>query len=279
VRAQLRPAAVVLALAVGAGVLCGTGPVTASATDVRLAQFNLCGHSCGDADADKVGAVVDAVAGLHPAAVSLNEVCERQLAGILDGIAGRGWAMSSRFMLTKRDGCGGGVDYGIAVLTRRTIVDADPMTYAAQSQGTDEFRGLLCVAADLGRRATRICTTHIVAGDEDRSGKLRREQIASAASRVGAYRGPVVLMGDFNLPPSAAAMSALYTRSHRGGGSGAFDEVDQGPQLCRCGEHTHARAKYDYIFVTARDFDVVDGDATPARFSDHDLLRGWVIDR
>jgi endonuclease/exonuclease/phosphatase family metal-dependent hydrolase len=114
-------------------------------------------------------------------------------------------------MVTKRDGCSDGVDYGIAVLTRTTIVDADPVTYTAQNQGSTEFRGLLCVKAELGRRPTRICTSHIVASDEDRGGDLRREQIASAASHVGAYRVPVVPMGDFNLRPTDRAMSAMYT--------------------------------------------------------------------
>ncbi len=278
VRAQIRPATVVVALAIGAGVLAGAGPVTSD--DIRLLQFNLCGHSCSQDDAAKVGAIVDSLASFHPVAVSLNEVCGRQLGELLDGIAERGWAMSSRFMVTKRAGCGGGVDYGIAVLTRATIVDADPVTYAAQTRGTTELRGLLCVTGDLGRRPTRICTTHIVAGDEDPTGDLGREQVASAASHVGAYGVPVVLMGDFNLRPTDRGMSAMYTRSHRGGGYGIFDEVDQGSDNCRCGEATHdSGAKYDYIFLTARDFAVAGGVATGSRFSDHDLLRGWVTRR
>lgn len=278
--ARIRPATVALALAIGAGVVAGTGPVTADADDIRLLQFNLCGHACSDDDADKVRAVVDSLAGFHPAAVSLDEVCGRQLAEVLDGVAGRGWAMNSRFMVTKRDGCRRGVDYGIAVLTRTAIVDADRVTYVAQSPGTAELRGLLCAKADLGRRPTRICTSHIVAGDEDPGGDIRRAQIASAAARVDSYRVPVVLMGDFNLRPTDRGMSALYAPSHRGGGNGVFDEVDQGPDDCRCGGPTQDSGdKYDYIFLTARDFEVVEGDVTPARFSDHDLLRGRVIHR
>jgi endonuclease/exonuclease/phosphatase family metal-dependent hydrolase len=279
--AQIRPTAFVLALAIGAGVLAGTGPVTSAGDDIRLVQFNLCGHVCRDDDADKVGGVVNSLAGFHPMAVSLNELCRPQLAAVLDGISRRGWAMHARFLVTERGGCRGGVDYGIAVLTRTTIVDADPVTYAAQNHvGTTELRGLLCAKAELGSRPTRICTSHVVAADEDPSGDIRREQVAAAARWVAAYRVPVVVMGDFNLRPTDRAMSALYTRSHRGGGDGRFDEVDQGSEHCRCGEHTYdSGGKYDYIFVSAHDFVVAEGDATASRFSDHDLLRGWVITR
>jgi endonuclease/exonuclease/phosphatase family metal-dependent hydrolase len=277
---QRTRSAVVVALALGAGALAGTGPVTSAGGAVRLVQFNLCGNACTADDADKVGAVVAAVTGFRPDAVSLDEVCRPQLNEIREGIGDRGWAMSGRFMVTKPHGCRGPVDYGIAVMTRAAIVDADHVTYVAQSAGTPERRGLLCVRADVGGRPTRVCTTHIVAGDEDRTGDLRRRQIASAALRLSTYPTPVVLMGDFNRRPTEPAMGALYAPSHRRAGHGVFDEVDQGAGACRCGAGTlHSGAKVDYIFVTARDFEVLDAAVVPVTFSDHDLLRGRVMDR
>ena len=84
-------------------------------------------------------------------------------------------------------------------------------------------------------------------------------------------------MGDFNTQPPDPAMDVLYTRRHGGGAHGEFDEVGQGSGSCRCGEATHGPAtRYDYIFVTHRDFSVVGGEVRPSPFSDHKALIGQV---
>jgi endonuclease/exonuclease/phosphatase family metal-dependent hydrolase len=279
-RRRLLVIAAVIALVVGAGVLVGTSAVTSASERIRLMQFNMCGHVCRDADSDKVAGVVDSLADFHPEAVSLNEVCRSQLTGIVAGTAERGWAMHARFIVTQPDECAGSVDYGNAVLTRSPVIDTDSLTYAAQDPGNPEHRGLLCVASDLGDRPTRICTTHIVDALDNPDGTVRRAQIALAARRVGSYRGPVVLMGDLNARPTAGVLNPLYTRQHGGGADGDFDEVSQGPRTCRCGERTHdSGAKYDYVFVTRRDFDVVDADVVASRYSDHRALAARVTER
>jgi endonuclease/exonuclease/phosphatase family metal-dependent hydrolase len=272
-------AAVVVAVA-GAGLFVKTSAVTSASGGIRLLQFNMCGHVCRDADRDKVAGVVDSLADLHPAAAALNEVCRSQLTAIVAGTADRGWAMDARFIVTQPDECTGGADYGNAVLTRSPIIDTDTLTYAAQDPGNPEHRGLLCVTADLGDRPTHICTTHIVDSFDDPVGDVRRTQIALAAHRAESYGGPVVLMGDFNARPPNSAMSVLYTKQHGDGGNGEFDEIGQGSGTCRCGEATQdSGAKYDYIFVSSRDFDVVDEDLRASRFSDHKALLGRVTER
>ena len=159
--------------------------------------------------------------------------------------------MSAAFMTTKIDGCNDGTDFGNAVLTRAEINTVDQKFYRAQGQDNGEFRGLLCVTADLGSQTTRICSTHIVNSGPDPTGSIRRRQIAQAASVVGASGLPVVLMGDFNVPPGDRGLDGLYTPAHHGG-SGQFDEVDQGPGKCRCGAVTQRSGeKIDYVFVTA----------------------------
>lgn len=271
--------AVVVAV-VGAGVLVSRSTGTSASGSIRLLQFNMCGHACHDADRDKVAGVVNVLADIHPVAVGLNEVCRSQLTAIDDGTAHREWPMHARFVITQPDGCADGVDYGNAVLTRAPVLDTDRLTYAAQDPGNPEHRGLLCVAADTGGRSTHICTTHISDSTDDPVGDVRRAQIASAAGQASSYRGPVVLMGDFNARPRDSAMSVLYSRQHDGGAHGEFDEVAQGPGMCRCGEPTHgSRAKYDYIFVSHRDFVVVDGDVRSSPFSDHKALFGRVTER
>src|SRR5471030_1580525 len=218
-RRWLLVTAAVLVAVAGAGLLIATSTVTSASGRIRLLQFNMCGHACRDASRDKVAGVVDSLAGFHPAAASLNEVCRSQLTAIVAGTADRGWAMHARFIVTQPAECTGHVDYGNAVLTRSPVIDTDTLTYAAQDPGNPEHRGLLCVKADLGNRPTRICTTHIVDASDDPVGDVRRTQIVLAAQRSNSYGGPVVLMGDFNLRPSNSAMSALYTKPH---GDGAY---------------------------------------------------------
>jgi endonuclease/exonuclease/phosphatase family metal-dependent hydrolase len=284
VRARLRLVLGGLLLIVGLAAVAtptptvSTGSTGSTTGDLRLFQFNMCGRVCPWPAQVKTAAVVDSLDEFHPAAVSLNEVCRSQFTGIVSGIASRRWTMSAVFLVTRTGACSDGTDFGNAVLTRAKIGSVDRTIYAAQGPDHGEFRGLLCVIADLGLRPTRICSTHIVNSGPDPTGSIRRSQIAQAASLVGrgASRMPVVLMGDFNLPPGDVALDRLYTRAHPGG-IGAFDEVDQGTGKCRCGEVTQRSGeKIDYVFVTARDFNVVTSKATRADFSDHASLRGWV---
>lgn len=281
-RRLLFSAAVVAAVVVTvvcAYLLVATSTVTSTSVGIRLLQFNMCGHSCRDAASDKVAGVVDSLADFHPAAATLNELCRSHLAGIVAGTADRGWAMHARFIVTQPDGCAGEGDYGNAVLTRSPVINTDALTYAAQVPGNPEHRGLLCVTAELGDRPTHICTTHIVDSFDDPVGDVRRTQIALAARRVDSYGGPVVLMGDFNALPPDNAMSVLYTKQHGDGGNGEFEEIGQGSHTCRCGEPTRFGSKFDYIFVSSRDFDVVDEDLRASRFSDHMALLGRVTVR
>jgi endonuclease/exonuclease/phosphatase family metal-dependent hydrolase len=280
VTSRLVVTAVVVVAVVGAGVLVERATSTSASGSIRLLQFNICGHACNDADSDKVAGVVDALADVRPAAAGLNEVCSSQLTAIVDGTADRGWAMRGRFVVAQPHACTDGADYGNAVLTRTRVIDTDRLIYAAQDPGNPEHRALLCVEADLGGRPTHICSTHISDSTDDPVGDIRRAQIALAARQAGSYRGPVVLMGDFNARPRDRAMSVVYTKRHGGGGTGKFDEIGQGPGMCRCGEPTHgSRAKYDYIFVSHRDFAVVDGDVRSSPFSDHQVLLGRVTER
>jgi endonuclease/exonuclease/phosphatase family metal-dependent hydrolase len=269
-------AAIIAGLALTGGLFAERAPALTRPDGIRLVQFNMCGHACNDDP--HMASAIDALADYRPDAVSLNEVCRGQLGAVVAGLRHRGWTMDARFLVTATGACGGD-DYGIAVLTRSRVVDTDTLTYREQSPGTLERRGLLCAQAALGGRPTRICSTHLVSAGEDRSGAVRRGQLAAAARLTGSYRLPVVLMGDFNMPPGEVGMAALYTSAH-GGSHGAFDEVDQGPDVCRCGAATHSSgAKIDYVFVTARDFDVRGAGVVYSASSDHKVLRGVVTAR
>jgi endonuclease/exonuclease/phosphatase family metal-dependent hydrolase len=269
--------AVIAGLAASGGLFAERAPAQTRPDGIRLVQFNMCGQACNDGHHLAAGAV-DALADYRPDAVSLNEVCRGQLGAVVSGLRSRGWAMDARFLVTAPRACDGG-DYGIAVLTRSRVVDTDRLTYREQSPGTVERRGLLCVQAALGGRPTRVCSTHLVSAREGRSANIRRGQLVAAARLTGSYRLPVVLMGDFNMAPDDPGMTALYAADHAGS-SGAFDEVDQGRDVCRCGASTHSSGtKLDYVFVTARDFTARGASVVYSASSDHDVLRGVVTAR
>lgn len=264
------------ALALSVGWLAERAPARTRPDGVRLMQLNICGHACNH---DRpLAAVADALADYRPDAAGLDEVCRSQLDAIVAGLRRRDWPMAARFLVTNATACGG-EGYGVAVLTRSRALDDDAVTYAEQAPGTRERRGLLCVESALGGRPTRVCATHLVSAAEDPSRRVRRGQVAAAARLSEASSMPVVLMGDFNLPPDDPAMAALYTPAHAGG-TGEYAEVDQGRDPCRCGSPTHSSgAKLDYVFVTARGFAVRGAEVVDVASSDHDALRGLVSAR
>lgn len=274
VRARLVAAVAGLALVVGAWALAGTVGAT-DGRPARLLQLNLCGHACPATSAAKVRSVVGSLRAFRPAAVSLDEVCRPQLRAVVAGLATAAWAMHAAFLVTRPGGCGGGVDYGIAVLTRAPVVDTDRVRYAAQEPDRVELRGLLCVAADLAGRRSRVCTTHLLDSGNDPRGVIRTAQVAAAAAYLRTYDVPVVLMGDLNLRPGDTALDPLY----RGTGNRGLVEVGQGPGGCRCGAATRGATKLDYVFLTARDFRVRRTTTVRSPVSDHRQLRAWVTAR
>ncbi len=162
-----------------------------------------------------------------------------------------------------------------------------------------ENRIQLCAQAAVRSRTVWACDTHIDFNHENQAG-----QVGAVAQHANAFVDagfPVILAGDFNMFPKDAPLDNLYDH---GGGTGLFQEVDENdkshftgtdcPQSgdrCRSGEATEDPAcspddggkteKIDYIFVSARDFGTVRGDAAGCNtsMSDHHLLRGaagWV---
>jgi hypothetical protein len=66
----------------------------------------------------------------------------------------------------------------------------------------------------------------------------------------------------------------MYAPGHGGGSFGVFQEVDEGPDYCRCGESTLGSRKIDYVFLSAAHWWSLWGNATHSDYSDHDPLRG-----
>ena len=239
----------------------------------RFFQFNMAGNTKHHGDIKPVvPAVVRSLKDHRPVAASLNEVCRNQFRAIRRRV-GRGddaWPMRGTWFQTKGSGndCPGD-HYGIGVLTRSPVWGRKRVKLP--NTGQSERRKLGCVTTTIRSHRARVCTTHIA----PKGNGPRARQIRKVARTVNPWvrdGTPVVVMGDFNATPFYGPLDRIYSRAYPLG-RGRFKEVD-GPNGCRCGEATHSGGKIDYIFLSARHFRKVRGNATHTSVSDHVPLRG-----
>lgn len=285
-RKLLLIAATVLALGLGS-----TGTAHADA-EYRFWQFNMCGQVLSDAcpnggvddarDGHIVADVRDSIEEFQPAGVSLNEVCYSQYTKLMSELKERNiWEMQGKFITTydkpylasgEENKCEPD-NFGNAILSRKWILSS--AAYPLPTTDGSEPRRMICVRAQFPIQ-TRLCSVHITRYTSDQGAQIA--EVTRVVNQWVAQDGPVVLMGDFNVEPDDVALDPLYDSSHPYG-RGYFQEVDEfheGGSACRCGEATVGESlKYDYIFVSAKHWRSVIGDATYADRSDHDPLRGW----
>ena len=283
-RGALRRIAIVTAAAAVALFAATFGAESAEAR-ARFFQFNTCGNVCNDgAVASVADAIKRSILDFRPHAVGLNEVCRAQYKGVLRRLRRTGWAMRGRFVATKTraNDCpvvGGRPRFGNAVLTRNPILWARswPLPHRDGSASAPEIRKLLCVTTSIAGFHKRVCSTHIT-----NTGRRRKNAQIRKVTRIvtpWVRRGPVVVMGDFNVIPTNHALDRLYSPNHGGGASGRFQEADESAFHCRCGESTSGSRKIDYIFLSNRHWNAPSANATHSDVSDHDPLRGSVARR
>lgn len=296
--ATVRPArllsrsATICALVVG--LLICTEATASASTDLRFWQFNMCGARIaapcnGGSEQPVSDAIKNSIQNYRPHGVSLNEACQSQWGTTYWNLNAAGtWSMGSRFVTTRylnaptsssTINCNlydGDRRFGNALFSRQTILMEPSATSLPKTQSTPETRKLWCMVVDL-YYDTVYCTVHITNYDADIAAQIRT--VASTVNQWVDAGTPVVLMGDFNVTPNDDRLDPIYHSVFGGGATGRFEEVDQyenGGTRCRCGESTLGSRKIDYIFASARHFDVLDGDATSSSYSDHDPLRGSV---
>lgn len=261
--------ATIVALAVAGG-------AQATAHREIFVQFNLCGNACGNGGLGIVTQLTTAIRERRPFAITLNEVCENQYARLRSDLD----AYQGRFDPTGPT-CHNGARYGNAILLRTT--DATLVGgWDLPNPAGDESRRLLCLSTRLPAAPVLIvCVTHI----SNVSGNVGAQVRAVA----GIVRGldsadAVVLAGDFNADPVDPWMNPLYGTCD-GAGSGVLREVDSAgcqarPMLNRnvggdiINEHTYNQHKYDYIFVSDRDWSAPTAEAVDIGhgLSDHEAL-------
>lgn len=221
-----------------------------------LLQMNLClsGLAACLRYPEVVGEAVAVIRARRPDAVTLNEVCERDVARI----AGR-TGYHRRFITVPYQGrplpcsnpAGRGV-FGNAVLTRGAVTRSADGRYAAQD--VLEERRWLCVTAE---RVT-VCATHLEAPVSLATVAIRHRQCAELADMLAARarRGPTVAAGDINGLGSCAP-PGMWTRTD-------LRVTAQKPGLQHVyGDAAHLRSPvagvvgarstdHDFLLVTAR---------------------------
>lgn len=292
--ARLHCRSVTICALAGALLLCTEATASADTT-LRFWHFNMCGAKIagcnGGANQPMSNAIKSSIENYKPHAVSLNEACESQWGTTYWDLNAAGvWSMHSRFVPTRyltepdererglRCNVYGGANrraFGNALFSRQTIL-LEPSQVPLPRANTTETRKLWCMVVDL-YRDTVYCTVHITPDDADKRAQIKR--VASTVNQWVDDGIPVVLMGDFNVRPNDNRLDPIYDSALGGHADGRFEEVDEyhnSSTRCRCGEATQhgTDRKIDYIFVSARDFYDVDGDATSSSYSDHDPLRG-----
>jgi endonuclease/exonuclease/phosphatase (EEP) superfamily protein YafD len=206
--AVLAAVAAALGLAVSVG-----GSVDAAAprppSTYTLAQMNLCLSGVADCFAGTeypavVDTAIDRILEDAPDAVTINEACSGDVGRMA---AETGYRM--RFATVLEDGAplgcvepsGRGV-FGIAVLTRERIADADDGAFGAQPDA--EERRWMCATTVRGLTA---CTAHLSTRGTEPSSAANDAQCAELASVLAWHRavgGPTIFGGDVNRADSCA---------------------------------------------------------------------------
>ena len=192
-----------------------TAPPTLGSTSYSLLQMNLC--LSGLAPCLEYPEVVHeaiTVIGEHrPDAVTLNEVCSRDVARIAErtGYHRRfATVLYGGRPLPCRAPIGRGV-FGNALLTAAGITATVDRRFSAQSIDPEERRWLCVTTA---QRVT-VCTTHLSSPSEVRTAVLQQCAELTELLAVRARRGPTIAAGDVNTLDSCAP-AGMWTHTDRG---------------------------------------------------------------
>jgi endonuclease/exonuclease/phosphatase family metal-dependent hydrolase len=266
-----------------------TTPAHASGITMSILQFNMCGHACGTGLT--VAHDVESSINGHspqPSIVTLEEVCRSQYNDIYGTLV----PYYGHFITTVAGACGGGDDYGIAVLVKTSSYTYLGDWALPATSGEARRMGCLQTSAFNGSQPVVACVTHITTVGADIPG-----QVAFVATKMqGFYSGHhVIIGGDLNTTPGTSAMSKMYDSHNSPAGTGIFAEADLpyngnrnsgsdgstyneytscGGQHYGCGgaQFWSATNKIDYIFLGSGDWTNYSADSTSATHSDHKPL-------
>lgn len=218
---------------------------------LKVVSYNIQGHAASRRP-DHLPKIAETIAALKPDVVGLQEVHCRTKASPdvhqAEAIARR----TNMNVWFGRSCAMEGGDYGNAVLTRGTIESArvHPLP------GSGEPRSLLESHISFDGTTILFYVTHLAAwGRLLRNARL--SQIASLGDITARGADPHILVGDFNVPPSAAEMRELQSHGHlRVAGD------------MREPTFPMTRQRLDYVFCDPR-WEYVSGEVVKRGPSDH----------
>ncbi|HET7711380.1 MAG TPA: endonuclease/exonuclease/phosphatase family protein, partial [Thermoanaerobaculia bacterium] len=175
---------------------------------LKIMSYNIQGHAASKRP-DHIPKIAETIAGADADIVGLQEVhCRTRLSPNIDQAEQIAELTGLNVFFGKSCLLEGG-DYGNAVLTRGTIVS----TRVHPLPGSGEPRSLLESEIALAGVTVAFYVTHLAAW-----GRLLRQarlsQIATLGDLTARANAPHVLVGDFNVPPSAEEMKVLLSHGH-----------------------------------------------------------------
>lgn len=201
---------------------------------IRVMTFNIQGHAARKR-ADHLPLIAETIAEVAPDVVGLQEVHCRTKASPIDQGETLGHLTGMNVSFGRSCGMDGG-DYGNVVLTRHKFTNS----HVYPLPGSGEPRSVLQTGIEIDGTELMFFVTHLAAW-----GRLLRvarlQQIAELGDIIARGWAPHVLVGDFNVTPSAEEMRVLLARGH----------------LHPCGDTKEAtfpltRQRLDYVFCDSR---------------------------
>jgi endonuclease/exonuclease/phosphatase (EEP) superfamily protein YafD len=242
-------------------------PATAVGSPISVWTFNACGQSCHHGAESPITTGIGLVMTLsRPFAVMIQELCLNQAEALAD-LTGYHWEFASGINACVVNGVS--TPFGNAVFSRNAFT-GERYTVALPNPQNTEPRTVVCNSTPGLLSDVVLCSTHLSPGRERRNRTEQAKIIADMTSQPVAFRGTLVIGGDFNANPTASEMTPLYN---------SYSEADSSPSCVRCGRPTHnSGAKFDYLWeFDARGGGVWQQDQTSAvpgvGGSDHLLYR------
>jgi endonuclease/exonuclease/phosphatase family metal-dependent hydrolase len=226
-----------------------SAPPPLMSTPYSLLQMNLCLSGLAPCleYPEVVREAITAIDEHRPDAVTLNEVCSRDVVRIAERTG-----YHRRFATVLYGGrplpCRGPSERGVfgnALLTAAEITATVDRRFSAQSIDPEQRRWLCVTTA----QRVSVCTTHLSSPSEVRTAVLRQCAEAAELLAVRARRGPTIAAGDMNRLGSCAP-AGMWTHTDSGGA--------QKPGVQHAYGSAHLRA--------------VTSESLPARYTDHDFL-------
>ena len=143
----------------------------------------------------KLEPIVAAIQSTSPEIVGLQEVMPYQAPKLAKALN-----MNYAFVFHNPSGGGGGDWWGVAVLSKFKILDAQRKQI---SWGPGNNRSILIVTVEMGGLQATFVSVHKHFKVKDDS------EVKKIAEIVGTIKGPIVLIGDFNLSPGDYRLESL----------------------------------------------------------------------